>query len=278
LVKQAYNDAISEFKKEVPFHFGGSSADGGNMNEAAIAERLLQFGGETHEVHDESTGVPEADALVYNLSEFPHAFVLACLMDRGEKWQRAWQVPYEISLRLPDFSISTLSGLSLDQLTEFMSQPKKLHRYFQKMSEVFYEAVQRIRREYDGHAERIWIGKPSSAEVVYRFLEFKGAGPKIATMATNILARDCKIEFSDYYSVDISVDEHVRRVFERLGLRRPEGSDEEVIYKARALSPDYPGRLDLPCWVIGRRWCTADKSKRECGSCYMRDLCPSALA
>jgi endonuclease-3 len=248
------------------------------MNEAAIAERLVQFGKDKPDVQvfNESCGVPEADALVNSLSEFPHAFVLACLMDRGEKWQRAWQVPYEISLRIPDFSFSTLSALSLDQLTEFMSQPKKLHRYFKKMSEVFYHAVQQIVRDYDGHAERIWTSTPSSAEVVYRFLQFEGAGPKIATMAANILARDYKVEFSDYYSVDISVDVHVLRVFGRLGLRRPNASYEVVIYKARALSPAYPGRLDLPCWIIGKNWCKVDESKRDCGSCFMSDLCPSA--
>jgi endonuclease III len=248
------------------------------MNEAAIADRLVQFGKKRLDPQefDESCGVPQADALVNNLREFPHAFVLACLMDRREDWKRAWQVPYEISRRIPDFSISILSALSHDQLTEFMSQPKKLHRYFTTMSGVFYHAVQRIVCEYDGHAERIWTGRPSSADVVYRFLQFEGAGPKIATMATNILARDYRIEFSDYYSVDISVDAHVRRVFGRLGLRRSEASNEEVIYKARALSPDYPGRLDLPCWIIGRNWCKVDESKRECGSCFMSDLCPSA--
>jgi len=48
------------------------------MNEAAIAERLLKFREETPvDVDDKSTGVPEADALVDNLSEFPHALVLA---------------------------------------------------------------------------------------------------------------------------------------------------------------------------------------------------------
>ncbi len=247
------------------------------MNETAIAERLMQYGRETLDVQEDAgTGVAEADALVNNLSEFPHAFVLACLMDRGEKWQRAWQVPYEISRRISDFSISTLSALSLDQLTDFMSQPKNLHRYHKKMSEVFYRAVQRIVNEYDGHAERIWTGRPSSAEVVYRFLQFEGAGPKIATMAANILAVEYRIEFSDYYSIDISVDEHVFRVFGRLGLCRQNASNEEVIYKARALSPDFPGRLDGPCWHIGRNWCTVDESKRKCGSCRMSDLCPSA--
>jgi endonuclease III len=248
------------------------------MNEAAIAERLVQFGKDKSDVQafDESCGVPEADALVNNLSEFPHAFVLACLMDRQGGWKKAWQVPYKISQRLGEFSVATLSRLSLERLTELMSQPEKLVFRFNVMSQVFYSAVQRITDEYGGDASRIWSGKPSSAEVVYRFLQFKGAGPKIATMATNILARDYQIEFSDYYSVDISVDVHVLRVFGRLGLCRPNASIEEVIYKARALSPDYPGRLDLPCWIIGKNWCPFDESKRDCRSCCMSDLCPSA--
>jgi endonuclease-3 len=249
------------------------------MNESAIAERLLQFGKETPDVQrlDESTGVPEADALVNNLGEFPHAFVLACLMDRKNDWKQAWRIPYEISQRIPSFSISHLSALSLDQLTDFMSHPKSLHRYPKVMAGVFYHAVERIVSEYGGHAERIWAGRPSSAEVVYRFLQFKGAGPKIATMATNILARNYGIEFSDYYSVDISVDVHVFRVFGRLGLCRLEANLEEVIYKARALSPAYPGKLDLPCWLIGKNWCKEEAAKRECNSCSMSDLCPSAL-
>src|SRR5690554_7296394 len=64
---------------------------------------------------------------------------------------------------------------------------------------------------------RSWRGNPSSAAVVYRFLQFDGVGPKIATMATNILARDFKIPMSDYYSVDISTDVHILRVLRRSG-------------------------------------------------------------
>jgi endonuclease III len=247
------------------------------MSEAAIAERLIQMSREVprvSEYYDEGTGNPEADAFVDNLNEFPHAFVIACLMDRQGDWKRAWQVPYKISQKLGEFSIITLSRLSLEHITELMSQPEKLVFRFNVMSEVLYSAIQRINDEYGGDASRIWTGKPPSAEVVYRFLQFKGAGPKIATMATNILARNYKIEFSDYYSVDISVDVHVFRVFEHLGLCRHQASNDEVIYKARALYPEYPGILDLPCWTIGHNWCT--ELNKKCGLCYMRHLCPSA--
>ena len=129
--------------------------------------------------------------------------------------------------------------------------------------------------QYQGNASLIWENKPSSSTVVYRFLEFDGVGPKIATMATNILARDFKIPLSDYYSIDISVDIHVRRVLKRLGLIPPKATTEQIIYRARSLNPEFPGLLDNPVWEIGRTWCKPTTPK--CEKCYMNDLCPSVM-
>lgn len=133
-----------------------------------------------------------------------------------------------------------------------MTESEPLHRFVDKMSECFHFAVQRINNDYAGDASRIWSGKPSSAEVVYRFLAFNGVGPKIGSLATNILVREFKIPFADYFSIDISADVHVRRVFTRLGLCTANVSVEQVIYKAKALHPEFPGMMDLPGWEIGR--------------------------
>jgi endonuclease III len=141
------------------------------------------------------------------------------------------------------------------------------------MSRLFHAAVQRIAEEYAGDASGIWANRPSSAEVVCRFLQFDGVGPKISTMAANILARDYKVPFSDYYSIDISADVHVRRVFGRLGLCSSDATVEQLVYKARALHPEFPGIVDLPIWEIGRLWCRPHDP--ACSACYMQDLCPS---
>lgn len=222
----------------------------------------------------EFTGRTQADKLLNDLSEHPHASVLACVMDRQDKAERAWLIPHLISKKLGDFAFVTLRKLSLAETRNLMTKPEPLHRFPQVMSENFYQAVRLIARDYRGDASAIWRGKPSSAEVVYRFLQFDGVGPKIANMATNILARDFKVPLADYYSVDVSADTHVRRVFARLGLTREGASVEEIVYRARALSSEFPGLLDLPAWDIGRRWCKPNGP--ECGRCYMRNVCPTA--
>jgi endonuclease-3 len=169
-----------------------------NVNERAIRDRLVEKGRILFEATRESSGDPDADALINDLGTHPHAFVLACLMDLLLDYKRAWLVPYKISQRmkergLGELSIKDLSELSLEQVKELMSKPPALHRFPNKMSDVFHSAVKRIRDDYEDDAAQIWKGRPSSAEVVYRFLEFGGVGPKIATMAVNILARDFKI-------------------------------------------------------------------------------------
>lgn len=247
------------------------------MNEKVIRDRLVEHGQTLFRAPKQLiqfTKVPEADALLNDLNNHPHAFVLACVMDRQIKAEKAWLVPYRISEKLSGFSMTILSRLSLADVNRLMSQPEPLHRFVDKMSGVFHSALQRICSQYSGNAASIWTGNRSSAEVVYRFLEFDGVGPKIGSMAANILAREFKIPFADYFSIDISADVHVHRVFARLGLCAPDATVDQVIYKAKALYPEFPGMMDLPCWEIGRNWCKARGP--ECDGCYMRDLCPTA--
>jgi len=152
-----------------------------------------------------------------------------------------------------------------------MSEPYSLHRFVERKSEALYLAIQRIEENYDGVASNIWADEPSSAEVVYRFLEFKEFGSKLSSMASNILAREFKIKFSDYYSIDISADVHVKRVFSRIGLVPEDPSNNQVIYKARAMYPKFPGLLDYQTFRIGRSIC---KSRQPlCSECPLEKYC-----
>lgn len=247
------------------------------MMEKPIRDRLVEHGLNLFRAPKQFiyfTREPQADALLNDLRHHPHAFVLACVMDRQFKAEKAWTIPQRISEKIGGFSMDALAMLSLEDVKHLMTKPLPLHRFVNIMAVHFYEAVQRIKAEYTGDAGRIWADRPSSAEVVYRFLEFDGIGPKIGSMAANILARDFKVPFADYFSIDISADVHVRRVFSRLGLSPSNATVEQLIYKAKALYPEFPGMMDLPSWEIGRNWCNWRVPK--CEVCYMNDLCPTA--
>lgn len=218
----------------------------------------------------------EKNKLVSDLENYPHAFVLACAMDRQITAERAWSIPYEIKKCLGNFSIETLYNTSLEQYKLIFNE-NKLHRFNDDMAEVFYKAVHKIVDEYNSDASNIWNGNPSSATVVSRFLDFDGMGIKISTMATNILSRDFKIPLADYYSIDISPDVHVKRVFKRMGLIKKKDIQnvDKIIYKARSINPEFPGIIDLTCWKLGKDVCRPTTPK--CDSCVFKDVCPKII-
>jgi len=205
-----------------------------------------------------------------DLAVYPHAYVLACCMDRQTKSELAWMIPWRIKELLGSFEMGFLASVSLTEYKKVFSD-NNLHRFKDTMAEVFYNAVQRIHTQYSDDASKIWSDKPSSATVVYRFLQFDGVGIKIATMATNILARQFKVPLSDYYSIDVSPDIHVHRVMSRMGLINPNASNEEIIYKAREMYPQFPGIIDFSLWEIGRQWCRPENP--DCTNCVVASEC-----
>jgi len=220
------------------------------------------------------TGNLEADDLLNNLKQFPHAFVLACVMDRQIKAERAWQIPYYVSQEIGGFEFEKLKKVNLDSLKDIFKK-RSLHRFNEVMAGNFHSATQLISEKYNGGASRIWEDNPGSAAVVRRFLEFKGVGVKIATMATNILARDFKISMQDRICIDISPDVQVKRVFIRLGFISKDASNDELIYCARELHPEYPGIFDFSAWEIGREWCRPKNP--DCKNCYLNEYCPKNI-
>lgn len=240
------------------------------MNEETLVriakERFLNLNSQI--VH--FTGDEKIDNYLNDLNNYPHAFVLACLMDRQIKAERAWKIPFLVSEKIGTVSLSELSNVKLNEYISLF-ESEKLHRFNKVMAEIFYSAVLKIRIDYDENASKIWSGTPSSASVVYRFLEFNGSGIKISTMAANILARQFKIPFSDYYSIDISPDVHIKRVMKRIGYVPESAENDMIIYKARELNPDFPGIIDFSCWEIGRNWCKPNNP--DCSNCIIKKDC-----
>jgi len=226
-----------------------------------IAKKRFKSVG-TQKVH--FTGDAKQDHLLNDIKNYPHLFVLACLMDRQIPAEKAWGIPYQVCSTLGTFNIKKLGKIPLHTFQKIFNT-KKLHRFNNPMAEIFYLAIQDIVTKYHGNAAEIWSHNPSSATVVCRFLEFQGCGIKIATMAANILARQFKISFSDFYCIDISPDTHIRRVMKRLGYITNPSDTDMIIYKAREIYPIFPGIIDFSCWEIGREFC--HPSNPNCKTC-----------
>ena len=211
-----------------------------------------------------------ANIFLSNLDKSPHAFVLACLMDRQIYAEKAWMIPFTVCQELNIFDIDELSSVAQYEFQRIFER-RRLHRFNIKMSKIFYNGIKDIMEKYQGRASLIWENRPSSASVVYRFMQFKGSGIKISTMAANILARQFRIPFSDYYSIDISPDIHIKRVMKRVGLIPNNSNNEMIAYKARELNPEFPGIIDYSCWEIGRTWCRP--TKPNCQDCLINESC-----
>ncbi len=220
--------------------------------------------------------------LVKNIEDYPHAFILACLMDRGYDYKKVWSIPYEISTIVGSFDIKELNKLTLKEYENIFNgsstSGEKLHRYPSKMAKCFKSAVDMICTDstIDGNAANLWNDKPQSIVFIQRMLQFKGCGFKIANMTANLLYRYFGIEFEDYKNFDIAPDVHTVRVFRRLGLTNDFGENEEAakiytIIKAREINPDFPGILDSVVWETGNEYCS--KNNPNCKKCRFNTFC-----
>lgn len=197
------------------------------------------------------TNNKETDDLLNNVEEYPHLFVLGCIMDMQIKADRAWKIPYFIMKQLGGFEFERLTNLSIKQLNKIFSE-NNLHRFNNIMAKRFYSAIQRIKNDYGDDTSKIWKENPSAASVIRKFLEFEGVGMKIASMATNILVRQFKIKLRDLSAIDISTDTHVMRVMEDMGFVPKNASKQYIMIRAREFYPDYPGILDIGLFEIGK--------------------------
>lgn len=217
------------------------------------------------------TGNQDADVLLNDLGGHPHAYLFACLVNRRVPAEWAWTVPATVRDRLGSFEIADLLALDEARWVDLLRNPTPAHRMPEIMATVLFRATQRVGSRYGGDATNIWNDTPSSATIVRRFLEFHGAGPKIATMAANILVRDFHIPLRDYRYIDISDDSQVHRVMTRLGFVESGSSTDVVIYAARELNPDFPGIFDLALWDLGRTTCRPTAPR--CPTCRLADYC-----
>jgi len=214
------------------------------------------------------TSNKQADAFV---KQTPLAFLFAVILNQGIAAERAWEMPYELRSILGHLDVRKIANMTDGQIqAAFMKLPTK-PRYWPEAAKRIRNASQRVSASYQGQAANIWNGNLKAGHLYKRLTEFDGIGQKKAAMATRILGMSLNVPIQAWDEIDVAVDEMTKRVFVRAGLS---GSDDrkEIISAARELSPSFPGALDYPCWVIGRKWCLPQS--RDCCQCYIGAVCP----
>ncbi|SDI91006.1 uncharacterized HhH-GPD family protein [Frankineae bacterium MT45] len=235
----------------------------------SICEALLKYRERNQHLHDTRLGYSdsaEADSL---LVDDPFAYLLGVLLDEGIPAERAWTGPYLLKQRLGHLDPYRLRH-EASAVRAAVDQTPKIHRYIDVMSNAIVLAADRVCVTFDGDASRIWAPGSTAEQVDARFQQFHKIGPKKAAMAVELLISHFGIKLADHAGTNVAYDVHVRRVFLRAGLVNHD-SFAEITEAARRLNPDRPGLLDLPTWLVGRRWCKAQLP--DCGNCPISTEC-----
>jgi uncharacterized HhH-GPD family protein len=237
---------------------------------AGIVEALLAFAAnlkaEASGPTVEFTAIPEANALLRN---DPFAFLVAVICDQGIPAERAWRAPWELQRRLGHLDPARIAA-EPGAVREAIQTEPKLHRFVNTIPGWLVAAARRVLSRWDGDAGRVWAGSPDAGELQGRFEAFLGIGQKKAAMAVAILSRDLGVTVKRMDQNDVAYDIHLRRVFLRSHLAERDDRDQ-MIGVARALHPEQPSALDLPTWVIGRRYC--DAGAPHCVPCPLTMVC-----
>jgi uncharacterized HhH-GPD family protein len=240
-------------------------------SESAVARRLRELTETVHRSELFPTYDPEASELV---GTNPYAFALALSLNRQAKAERIWMIPFELREELGHLDPARIARMSLEELDRVFRRLPHKPRFVNDAPKTVKELSTLVVRRFDGDAARIWKGR-SATDVTSTFEEIHGVGPQIANLSVLLLEYRYGVRFPDHSKMDIEADALTCRVLHRLGVARDE-TPTEAIAAARRLHPGYPGALDAPLWVTGRKRC--HPSAPECSQCPLKQVCRYAGA
>jgi len=237
-------------------------------NISRINQALLYFGKEIDPKELFPVLEPGANDL---LIDSPYAFVMAVCLDRQTPAEVIWTIPYDINNDLGHFDPFRIHQMSIYDLEYLFSRIRRKPRFVNDAPITVKELTEIVVFECNGEASKIWEGKKAS-EVKRTFNSIYGVGIGIANMSVLLIEKAYNLRFDelDHRTMDIKPDTHTIRVLYRLGAASIQ-SEKNAIEAARKLNPDFPGEVDGPLWIIGRRWCHAYDP--NCGECSMNNVC-----
>jgi uncharacterized HhH-GPD family protein len=229
-----------------------------------ISDKMVEYYHERRDLLD-----VDLDFLPF-IKESPNAYLLGVIYNQGMSADHTWTIPEKLMSRLGHFDIYKIAETDIEVLEEVFGTTPALHRYKNTMASHTKRAAQLLVSKYGGNAQNIWNDKPDVETLYARLNEFKGMGPKKINMTIRALALFYGVDLANPEKIDLPVDIHVRRVLMRTGIV-DEDSTPQMVLAARKLNPSLPAELDLPLWLIGRRWCHA--TDPNCAECPIRDVC-----
>lgn len=234
-----------------------------------IRNRLLELKNQYEAEELFPTLHPDASNLVHSN---PYAFCVATCLDRGTKADIIWTIPYSISQITGHFDPKRFYEMSVEEITEIFLQLPKKPRFINAAPTTFASITRKVVEEFGGNANQIWENK-RAVEVKETFMSVNYVGNGIANMALLLIESmyDFRFPDLDHRRMDIKPDVHTMRVLYRLGVAATKQEDE-AIGAARLINPSYPGEIDGPLWLLGRKLCHA--TNPDCGQCPINTVCP----
>lgn len=204
------------------------------------------------------------------INDYPHLFLLGCIMDRRINFEKAWNIPLQVANELGSKDFQVFLSKNQDYYIDLFIH-RKYHRLNKEMAICFYQAIQKIKSDYKGNAANIWNDNPSFTVLKKRLMDFKGVGDNISSMIINILERRGLIKINDKSGLDISADINVKRVMYRMGWINNIDNNYDAIIAAREHNPVFPGVFDKLLWKVGKEYCLSKESK--CDICLVSKYC-----
>lgn len=218
-----------------------------------------------------------------------NSLFISCLVNRAMKWEFAMSLNAEMKLRTgytdtlrmyTELSPAMIEWVMFDDDSDYADTSRtngvgrngSLHRY-RYMADYCHQAMCRIRDEWGGSAASLHNDEPSGGEFLRRVLTFRGMGAKVAGLYCRLaVLSHGAVLWNMYAGLDISPDRHVIRVMTRLGLVAEDATPQDIINKARELSPFAPVEWD-GLFIVGLDYCHANDPECHIRKCPLARVC-----
>ena len=196
--------------------------------------------------------------------ESANSLICGILLNRGIPWEKAMSAMDTLKSRTGyTDTLLMCSEMSVPMLEYVMFDDGNgaIHRY-RYMADYLHQLMCGIRDEWDGDARNLWSDEPTFSTLQARLMDFKGYGLKCSSLAIRLAVLSHGVILWDKYTgMDVSADRHMCRVMQRLGLVGENPTQQEVINKAREISPMCAVELE---GLFGLALSHCHASRQEC--------------